>query len=885
MAFTIRSLVFTDIEGSTDLLRNAGVRYAEILNEHRRIVRTALRAAGGVEHGTEGDSFFLSFDSPTTAVATAVAIQLGIESMELPDQLRLRVRIGVHVGEVTDNEGDLVGLAVHHAARLAATAHGGQIVVSDAVRAMVQDLPDDVDVVELGVHRVRNAGMVPLFQVVHSALQRTFPSLRGTSATVTNLPVTPTGFVGDEAVLRDVEALLALSPVVTLTGPGGVGKTRLSTECGWSLLSQFAGGVWLVELAPVTDADAVAATVASTLMIRPQPDLSLVDAIVDWLRDRHLLLVLDNCEHLLHAVRHLVAALVARCPTVKVIATSREPLGLAGERVHPVPVMDPGSEGVELFLDRASAADSTFVMTDTDAPVIAEICRRLDGLPLAIELAASRVRSMAPVEMLQRLDDRFTLLSRGTHDRDGRHATVRATVDWSYRLLNRDEQSMFDRLSVCASFDLHTAEAICLGTDAELDVVDLLRSLVDKSMIVAERQSGGTRYRVLETLREFGRHQLEAKGDSDAVRTLHLDHFVVIAEHADDVFRTSQQVEGSAILTREWDNLRRAHAFAVETSNLTSAERVIAATRLFASSLNRVEQGDWVERTLGLGTELRPASPDTYAQAAYWKMMIDDDDVAGVDLVHQGLALVDDLDGPQAALGLSLIGPGDSHLLPDSLDHFERAISTLDVDREWWALIAIEDYASRPDRDPVRKARHTARLVEVAARVRAPTLIAVAETALGHDATMRGDLSTALVHYRSAAAIARECGGTTSEGESLRAIAFAVAAGDPAASGPACLDALIRLYDTRIWYRIWQLFDSVAVHLFATRQDEAAAALVGYLETLPYYVSAEEQLGFREANRQAVRTRAELQPMRKYGAAMNRHQVVEHALAYLQRAH
>ena len=320
-----------------------------------------------------------------------------------------------------------------------------------------------------------------------------------------NLPMPPTKLIDSEGRLELVCELLDDHRLLTLTGTGGVGKSRLAIEIAHASLGHFEAGVWLIELASVANADQVIGAAASTLGIHPEQGLSPLESVIDWFHGRELLLVLDNCEHVLSDVRELVALVLARCPTVKIVATSRESFGLVGEQVHSVNVLRPDVDGVALFLERAGAADSSFSIGDVDRDIVADICRTLDGLPLAIELAAARVRSMAPVDLLGRLDDRFKLL----RSRDGadHHGTLLATVEWSYRLLSDHEQTIFDRLSVFAGgFDLRTVEVVC-ADDAinESDVIDLLMNLVYKSMVVVERHHDGTRYRVLETLRQFGR--------------------------------------------------------------------------------------------------------------------------------------------------------------------------------------------------------------------------------------------------------------------------------------------------------------------------------------------------------------------------------------------
>jgi predicted ATPase len=325
---------------------------------------------------------------------------------------------------------------------------------------------------------------------------------------------------------------LATHRQVTLTGTGGVGKTRLATEIAWSMADKFADGVWLIELAPVADPAAAAAAVASTMSIPAQQGMTMVQSIVDWLRGRHLLLVVDNCEHVLGPVAKLVRAVEAGSPTVTVLATSREPLGAPGELVRPVAPLDPASEAVELFCECVVAADESFTPSEEDRMAITAICRRLDGLPLAIELAAARIRSLTPTDLLGHLDDRFRLLRAA--GRVERHQTMHAVVAWSYELISDREQLLFDRLSVFAGgFDLAAAEAVCTGTAIhEDDVVGILSLLVDKSMVIADRGQHSVRYRLLETLRQYGRQRLRERGETAARRHRHVHHYADVAGRA-----------------------------------------------------------------------------------------------------------------------------------------------------------------------------------------------------------------------------------------------------------------------------------------------------------------------------------------------------------------
>ncbi len=344
---------------------------------------------------------------------------------------------------------------------------------------------------------------------------------------------------------------------MTLTGPGGVGKTRLAIEMAWSWLDEFPDGAWLIDLAPVADPGAVAAAVATTLSVRPQEGMSTVESVVDWLRGRRLLLVVDNCEHVLGPVSELVRAIVSGVTSVTILATSREPLGVPGERVVAVPSLGP-ADAVSLFCNRAEAANETVRFDDADLAAVTELCARLDGIPLAIELAAARIRSLTARDLLARLDDRFRLLRGSGRGGLERHQTLRATVAWSYQLLADNERLLFDRLSVFAGgFDLRAVEAVCADDAIDVDdVFDLLDSLVDKSMITVDRSGDTARYRLLETLRQYGEERLGDRDETAELLDRHLAHFLQVAEQTGPLVLSSRQREAQSVFGHDWDNLR-----------------------------------------------------------------------------------------------------------------------------------------------------------------------------------------------------------------------------------------------------------------------------------------------------------------------------------------
>ncbi|HEX4983033.1 MAG TPA: BTAD domain-containing putative transcriptional regulator, partial [Ilumatobacteraceae bacterium] len=546
-----------------------------------------------------------------------------------------------------------------------------------------------------------------------------------------NLPEPASSLIDTEDQVGAAWTVLRDHRLVTLTGPGGVGKSRLAVEVGRASRPGFDGGVWLIELASADGPDAVVSATAAALAIRLQPGVTLLDAIIDWLTGRQLLMILDNCEHLLGQVAELVADVLARCPTVKILATSRAPLEVPGERVHQVRPLDPAVDGVTLFLERAAAADSSLVTNELDRDVVTGICRRLDGLPLAIELAAARIRSIDHRRLLALLDDRFELLRVGRGG-GGHHETLLATVEWSYRLLGDRERTVFDCLAAFAGgFDLVAAAAVC-GDDVidEMGVVDALGRLVDHSMVVAEHRPDGIRYHLLETLRHFAVAQLEARGEAETVRRRHLHHYADVAERADSQFRTADELIGASVLEQDWDNLRTAHDTAILDGDLEMAERLIAATWLYAESQNRLEHGEWADRTIEFAPANRQPSPDTFARAGWWADMREED-ARAQELIRRGLEQVPDPDDARALLCVCFQFPmPDPHhpLYSDPIKALDKLERTLDLDRDWWLLLQLVDHGSRLD--PASGPRLLARLVEIAQRIRAPRLMVEADLAL-----------------------------------------------------------------------------------------------------------------------------------------------------------
>ncbi len=611
---------FTDIEGSTRLLQQLRDAYADVLMECRLLVRTAVQEGGGQEVDTEGDAVFAAFPSARQALLAAVTAQQGILGHPWPDGAALRVRMGLHTGEARVAEAGYVGMDIHRAARICAAAHGGQILLSDTIAALVtKDLPGGVSLRDLGEHRLKDlAHPHRLFQVLAPDLPTDFPPLRSLDAHPHNLPIQLTSFIGRAPEIAEVKRLLGSARLVTLTGSGGAGKTRLALQVAADVVDGYPDGVWLAEFASIADPALVPKTVASSLNVPEQPGRDMMETLVDALRPKALLLLLDNCEHLLAACRDLAAALLRKCPQVRILATSQEGLGVPGETFWRVPSLSvpedldhlPPSEelvlydAVRLFVDRAVAIAPEFMVTRENAPAVARICHQLDGIPLAIELAAARVKVLAVEQIVARLDDRFRLLTGGSRMVLPRQQTLRAAVDWSYDLLSETERGLLRRLSVFAGgWTLEAAEGICTGEGMEAsNVLDLLTQLVDKSLVVVERSEGETRYHLLETVRQYSADRLMESDEAADVRTRHLNWYMAMGEGAYPDLLESRSRRRETTLKRlrtEHDNLRGALAWSLQT-NAEVGLALAGALGQFWNASSQYEEGRaWLTTVLG----------------------------------------------------------------------------------------------------------------------------------------------------------------------------------------------------------------------------------------------------------------------------------------------
>jgi predicted ATPase/class 3 adenylate cyclase len=583
LATVTLTFLFTDIEGSTALLRRIGDdAYAGVLADHHALIRSGIGAHGGKEIDTQGDAFFAVFSSPGACVAAVLDMQRSLAAHSWPGREQVRVRMGVHVGEALETATGLIGFEVHRGARVAGAAHGGQVLLSAAAGVLVRDaLPDGVGLRDLGAHRLKDLGQPErLFQLEADGLEREFPPLRSLEnpELANNLPSYLSSFVGRDTELTELRSLVESARLVTVTGFGGSGKTRLALQVAAELLGDDGQAAWFVDLSTATQPDQVPGAVRAALGLREEAGQPSLDTVVEALRMQRALIILDNCEHLIDACAGVAARIGHTCPGVHLLATSRESLGIDGERVYrlrPLSLPQDGaddlaqvgeSEAVQLFAERARAQDAAFALDDSAAALAASICRRLDGIPLAIELAAARLGAMSLADLSRRLDQRFRLLTGGSRTAQPRQRTLKAVVDWSFDLLSLHERTVLCRLSVfVGGFDLQAAEAVGpRAISAADDIADVLASLVNKSLVATDRSVGSLRYRMLETIRQYAAEQLASTGggaEAAAARAAHADYCLKLSEEAAPELLGRDQGRWLKRLDQDEGNLQTALAY------------------------------------------------------------------------------------------------------------------------------------------------------------------------------------------------------------------------------------------------------------------------------------------------------------------------------------
>jgi predicted ATPase/class 3 adenylate cyclase/Tfp pilus assembly protein PilF len=605
------TFLFTDIEGSTKLWEGSPEAMRVALVRHDEILRETIETSGGYIFKTVGDAFCTVFHTAQDALEAALTSQRVLFSEEWSEDIgSLRVRMALHTGEAEERDGDYFGPPLNRVARLLSSGHGGQILLSLAAQELVRDqLPEETALRDLGERRLKDLVRPErIFQLTVPDLPSEFPPLRTLEGRPNNLPLQPTPLVGRKREVAEVTQRLLASEtrLLTLTGPGGTGKTRLALQAAADLLGAFEDGTFFVSLAALTDPELVTSAIASPLGVVEAADRSLEEGLRKYLRKKRVLLVLDNFEQVLEGAR-LVGQLLSTCLDLKVLATSRIPLGLYGEREYLVPPLslpDPERlpslesltryEAVGLFVERAQEARPDFSVTNENAPAVAEICARLDGLPLAIELAAARIKVLPPQKMLDRLSDRLKILARGARDLPERQRTLRASMEWSHALLDEGEKVLFARLSVFAGGrTLEAIEAVCdpEGT-LPIDVLDGVESLVDKSLLREEEGVWGEpRFVMLETVHEYAREKLEESGEAEELRRRHAQYFLALAEEAEPELKGPRQFDWVERLEAEHDNMRAAFSWLLEVGDIELGLRLAGALRRFWHVRGYFEEG------------------------------------------------------------------------------------------------------------------------------------------------------------------------------------------------------------------------------------------------------------------------------------------------------
>ena len=845
------TFLFTDLESSSRLWETHPGAMKAALARHDAILREAVESNCGHVVKMTGDGVHAAFATAEEALAAAVAAQLGLGAEAWQATGPLRVRMGIHSGAAESRGGDYFGPVVNRAARIMSIAHGGQIVVSHATEQLVSDaLGAELGLIDLGEHRLRDLGRPEhVFQVTGPGLQDSFPSLQFQDRLPGRLPENLTSFVGRERELGAVIEALRRSRIVTIVGAGGVGKTRLALQAAAEALPEYRDDAWFCELEAVTDREAVPEAVAAALELRPQPTMPPTANLLAFLRQKQLLLVLDNCEHLVEAAGALAEAISHACPDVAILATSREALAVEGELLRPLgplliptdleaPVDQAAAASVRLFVDRARAVRPDFDLESSSLAAVVDICRRLDGVPLAIELAAARVAALGVADIARRLDQRFRLLTGGRRTAMERHQTLGAAIDWSYDLLDDTQARAFNRLAVFAGgCTLDAAEELLSGDGVSREeVLDVVSSLVARSMVVADESDPATRYRLLETMRQYARERLDHSGEGDVVRHRHAEYYVVLAELAAARIQGRDEERWVRTVDLEVANFRAALDWSVDRGDADLALRFTVAVGGFGLWRPRYGIAQWNERVLQM-PEARdhPLRPHAAALAAQQDILLGDPA-----LLSERVRLMDQA-FDEADLELSAI----AHFVHVALASIagewdegarQHAVTAIDVslragDRFMAcvhsAMVAMFFATASEFDDAVRNAEHA---VDLASEVMTPSLIAMSETALGY-ALSTVDPERAIPHLELASTQARTVGNQLACEVSERCLARLLAArGD--------LFAALEIYRSRLEsgletggdLQLMLACESIAVDLAAAGYTDVAATLLGGLE-------------------------------------------------------
>lgn len=832
------TFLLTDVEGSTKLWEARADETAASIARHYELLDAAIALHGGVrpvEQG-EGDSVVGAFSSASDAVATALDVQRGFAQELWPRGGEVRVRMALHTGEIRMRDaGNYMGPTIIRCARMRAIGHGGQTLISDATRELVVDaLPDEAELRDLGLHRLKDLGRAErIWQLVHPELPHAFPPLRSLAAMPTNLPAQVSSLVGRETQIASVRQAVREHRLVTLTGTGGCGKTRLALHAAADELDAHPDGVWFAELAAVGHDRDIAQVVAGVFGLREEFGRPIIDTLSEQLRDVDALLVVDNCEQVLDAAARLIESLLRACPKLRVLATSREPLGVAGEIAWRVPSLD-SSTAVALFVERAQQARPGFVPDSAALTAIEQIADRLDGIPLAIELAAARVRMMHPTRIATALDDRFRLLTGGSRTAMPRQQTLEASVAWSYELLDDEERALARRLSVLYGFTLETAEAV--GCDDEADrfgVLDLLTRLVDKSLIHVDHESAADRYRMLESVRQFLQTRLVESGEANAIRERHFTYFVGLAEQLAPRLAFGDGPELVALLEADHDNLDTALEWGDAAAATENMLRFTAALTLFWESRGHLAKaGRWFARVLSDGE----AAPTTERARALWgaaHVALYGDDFATMGVrAPQALAMAEVVgDDWTAARALNTLGFGE--LLFDPEGGRVRLARSIELGRaigDDWAvadgskMMTVSYYIAH---DEAGGADALSELRCIAEALEGDYFLAWYHSQVGYFAAHRGDFATAQAAFARAAHLCRVVGDPSTGGLTEAWSLDARAATGDRTEAAAGLEALIaRANAAGSGLAVGEAATSLADIRLATGDVAAACALL-----------------------------------------------------------
>jgi predicted ATPase/class 3 adenylate cyclase len=866
----VKALLFTDIEGSTRLWAQEPERMRPALARHDAILRAAVESNHGAIVKTTGDGMYAAFDDPLDGLRATLSIQNALADPAATNDIPLRARCALHVGVVEHRDGDYFGTAVNLAARIMGAAHGGQVLVSQSAADLLADrLPAGASLRDLGSIRLRGlATPAHVFQAVHPDMRQDFPALRSREATPNNLPQQMTSFVGRERELAEAGALFGGARLVTIVGPGGIGKTRLSLEIATNVLDAYPDGVWFIEFASIVDAGLVPKAVAQVLGLQEDANTPLVQALCAHCASRRLLLVLDNCEHLVDACASLVNAMLRAAPDVRVLASSREALDVAGEQTYPLPPLalpDPGSSAAvaarsdagRLFVERARLRQPGFALSERNVKAVAQICARLDGIPLALELAAARVGVLSVEAIAERLHDRFRLLTGGARTALPRQQTLRALIDWSYDLLGAPEKTLFARLSVFAGgWSLPSAEDVCAVRDiAPEDVLDLLTGLANKSLVVPD--ANGARYRMLETIRDYARDRLQERGESVAVRMRHCNCFVRFAEDAEPHLEGGEeQPAWLAQLDVEHDNLRAALSWSLEEPEGAEADLRLtgALYRFWAHRGHALEGRQWCDtalaRTAGRPTTLARIKALHAAGTLTWRL----GDITGArSLLEQALAMSRELgDRSREGRVLSNLGGVAIHQADDTAAQafLEQAVV---IHRETGnramearvlnnvAALAISRGRFAESEAPLERSLALSR------ELQNPMEEATAMSHLGYLALRRGEFARAQQLHERALAIAAEFGVREFELEEMRHLgATLLAQGDMKAARVHFRNALAASQEIGNQHEIVLCLEALTTLMVATKAYEIAASLCGAADAVRTKIATPRAYGEQE---------------------------------------